>query len=203
VLLLIDSHPYLYSVARDPVPINVRWLTGNPQETEWKQNICNKYMIVPQSRGSTRLSEMHGWEIIFPPLFEPSSFTENREPFIIASLTSMTWFSAVDSRDICSGQINISFLCELTLPGAIFLLHFTQPEITSQIISLPLFHCLFHKSYYSNCCPYLGLCLWSWSVCVLHSHIILRTVCSALKMISNDEAFTELRKTKRKKIPRF
>ena len=153
-------------------------------------------MIVPQSRGSTQFAEIHGWEIIFPPLFEPSSFTENREPFITASLTSMTWFSAVDSRDICSGQINISFLCELTLPGAIFLLHFTQPEITSLIISLQVFHCFFDKSYYSSCCPYLGLCLLLWSVCVcvcvytsvcvcvcvcacvciLHSHIRLRTV---------------------------
>ena len=58
---------------------------------------------------------MNGWEAIFPPMFEPTSFTENSESFITTSMTGTTWFLAVDSRESHSGQINVPFLGKLIL----------------------------------------------------------------------------------------
>jgi len=121
---------------------------------------------------------MHGLETIFPPRFEPNSFTENSESFITASLTGTTWFLAVDSRESHSGQINIPFLGKLILALVMHSsslcphkLYFSRSINPSLIISLQ-FIFIFHKSNYLNYCQYVGMWLWFWSVCVWCAHII-------------------------------
>lgn len=150
------------------VPINVKWLIGKTKEIEWKQRHLSwigDYDLI------NRVNTIY-WNMIqklyFPQCLNKQLFW--RQWAIYRCF--LDWPNLISSC-VCFWT-NVPFLCELilalvthpsfTLCKMSFI--FRQQMNTSLIISLPLFHCLFHKSDYSSSCLYLGTCLWLWSVYV-------------------------------------